>query len=224
MKFSRRVDISIFIIVIILLVGMLFWPFILNEIISQTSLVAWLLLRVFVLSIGQVYYWGALILVVLYFLIRFLSPPKRNIRPGDSPDSNATIMAIEYWRLLFTLTDYNARDEKILKRELAGLLLSRYGSKQGNSSNFGIYIALQRGEIPLPGHIHDFLFLDEPKESGRSFKKLMQSIRTAPQKWIRRWTGQETAELYRMIDEVLSFIETSLEIKNDDGKIKPNTH
>ena len=41
---------------------------------------------------------------------------------------------------------------------------------------------------------------------------------------MRRWTGQETAEHYRMIDEVLSFMETSMEMKNDDGKFTQNKH
>ena len=75
--------------------------------------------------------------------------------------------------------------------------------------------------FPCPEHIHTFLFPDEPEKSKRSLEKLIQSIRTAPRKWIRRWTGQETAEHYRMIDEVLSFMETSLEMKNDDGKFTP---
>ena len=31
--------------------------------------------------------------------------------------------------------------------------------------------ALQQGEIPLPEHIHTFLFPEEPQESKRSIKK-----------------------------------------------------
>ena len=41
---------------------------------------------------------------------------------------------------------------------------------------------------------------------------------------MRRWTGQETAEHYRMIDETLSFIEKSMEMKNDDGKFTPSKY
>jgi hypothetical protein len=79
-----------------------------------------------------------------------------------------------------------------------------------------LYDALERGEIPLPEHIHAFLFPDKQKKSVRSLNKLIQSIRAAPRKWMRRWTGQDTAECYRMIDEVLCFMEESMEMKDDD--------
>jgi hypothetical protein len=216
MKFSRRVAISILFIITILLFGMSFWPFILKNIIEPISLVTWLLLRIFVLSIDQKYYWGAIIFVVVIFLFRLLPQDQTVVQPEDFLDSNASIKNIGYWRTLFTLTKYDSHDLETLKRELTHLLLSLYASKQRTSTSFILYDALQKGELPLPEHIHTFLFPDEPKKSGWSLNKFMQSVRKAPQKWMRRWTGQETAEYYRMIDETLSFMETSMEMKNDD--------
>ena len=91
MKFSRRMVISILFVMLILLVGMLFWPFILNEIIKPIALVVWLLLRIFVLSIDQKYYWGAIIFVVVVFLFRLLSQDTNTVPSGDFPDANETI-------------------------------------------------------------------------------------------------------------------------------------
>jgi hypothetical protein len=218
MKISRRVIGLILLVSIILLVGILFWPFILNKIIGPISLMTWLLLRIFVLSIDQKYYWGAIIFVIVVFLFRLLPQDQTIIQTEGSPDSNATIKTIEYWRSVFTLINPDVHDEKTLKRELSRLLLSLYASKQRTSTDFRLYDALQRGEIPLPEHIHTFLFPNEPKESKWSLRKTIQSVWNAPRKWMRRWTGQETAEHYQMIDEVLCFIETSMEIKNDDGR------
>jgi hypothetical protein len=116
------------------------------------------------------------------------------------------------------------REEKILKRELTHLLTSLYASKQSTSDNFGIYDALQQGEIPLPEHIHAFLFSTESQRAGGPIKRLLQSIRKTPRKWIRQWTGQEKAEHFRMIDEVLRFLETSLEINDDNGKFTQTEH
>jgi hypothetical protein len=218
MKISRRVPGFILFGSILLLLGMLFWPFILNEIIKPMSLATWIVLRIFVLSVDQKYYWGAIIFAAVVFLVRLLPQDQTNFQSEDFPDSNATIKTIEYWRVLFTVIEHDARDEKALKRELINLLLSLYASKQGTSTSFMLYDALQKGELPLPEHIHTFLFPDEPKKSKWSLNKFIQSVRTAPQKWKRRWAEQETAEHYRMIDEVLSYMETSMEIKNDDGK------
>jgi len=222
MKFSRRVIGLILFVSLILLAGILFWPFILDNIIKPTSLAAWLLLRIFVLSIDQKYYWGAIIFTVLIFLIRLLPQEQIDIRSEDFQESNATIKNIGYWRSLFTLTSGYIQDVEIVRRELVRLLLSLHASKQRTSTSFMLYDALERGEIPLPEHIHAFLFPGKQKKSERSLNKFIQSIRTAPQKWMRRWTGQEVAEYYRMIDEVLCFMERSVEIKNDDGKFTQN--
>jgi hypothetical protein len=222
MKISKGMVVSILFISILILIGMLFWPFILKEIIAPTALVFWLLLRIFVLSIDQQYYWVAIIILTLIFLYRLL-PQDSNIDPADEfTHANETLETIGYWRSLFSLIDINTQDENTLKRELIRLVISLYASKQRTSPNFLFYEALQRGEISLPDHIHTFLFPAEPEKSSRFAQKLLQSIRETPRKWIRRWNGQEIAEYNRMIDEILSFVETSLEIENDDGKFTPN--
>jgi hypothetical protein len=224
MKLSKRLVFAILFVMTILLFGMFFWPFILNNIIEPVALVTWLLLRIFVLSIDQKYYWGAIIFILVLFLFRFLPQEQIAIQSDDSPDSNVTIKAIGYWRILFTLTGNSARDQGSLKRELIHLLLSHYASKQHTSTNYALYGALQSGELPLTKHIHTFLFPDEPKKSERPLNKFIQSIWSAPRKWMRRWTGQETAEYYRMIDEVLCFMESSMEMKNDDGRFTRIKH
>ena len=224
MKFSRRTIVSILFVVLVLLFGIFFWPFVLNEIITPMALTVWLFLRIFVLSINQNCYWGVIIFALAVLLFRRLFDVPSTNPPGELRDVNDTVRTIEYWHSMFTLTNPNAYDDKSLKRELIHLVASLYASKQRSSPSFTFYDALQRGEIPLPDHIHTFLFPNEPKESTRSFKELMRSVREAPRKWIRRWTGQETKEYHRMIDEILSFMETSLEIENGDGKFTQNKH
>ena len=215
MNISRRVDISILVTAIALFVGMLFWPFILNNIIQPIALVGWILLRVLFLSIDQKYFWTAVILVVVIFLFRLLPYEQPELRSDSFPIENATITTIGYWRILLTYHDQNVRDEKTLKRELIHLMTSLYASKQRTAAKFDIYEALQQGEIPLPEHIHSFLFSEESRESGRWIKKFFHSLQKTPRKWIRQWTGQEKAERDRIIDETLSFMEATLEIKND---------
>jgi hypothetical protein len=219
---SRRLVIFIFFLLLILLVGMLFGPFILNEIIKPISLVAWLLLRLFVLSIDQKYYWGAIVFVVVFFLFRFLPLDNPALPPDEDQNSNATMRNIRYWHSLFTLAENDSHDDKTLKRELARLLLALYATKQRTAADFRLYDALQQGEIPIPEYIHTFLFVEEPQETRSSLKKFAQSIWNAPRKWIHRWTGQEAADYYFKIDAVLSLMETTLEMKNDNGKFNPN--
>jgi hypothetical protein len=222
---SRRLAIGVFFLLVILFVGLLFWPFVLNEIIKPISLVVWTLLRIFVLSIDQKYYWVAIILITSFFLYRRLPPsPDPTVQSEDDQPANATIRSLGYWHNLFHSMDQHIQENKILKKNLARLLLSFYATQQHTSADFRLYDALQQGQIPLPEQIHAFVFPEEPRPAGRSFKKLVQSIANAPRKWIRRWTGQETAEYYRMVDEIFCFMEASLEMKNDDRTFKPHQH
>jgi hypothetical protein len=223
MNISRRqMVVVVLFIFILLLAGLFFWPSILSNVIRPIATVAWLLLRIFILSIDQKYFWGAGIFVVLIFLYRMLPQESGSISTYDFPDTNETIETIRYWRSLFTLTDVNAQDKNLLKRELVRLVVSLYASKQRTLPSFLFYEALQRGEISLPDHIHTFLFPDEPNKSKQSIKELLQSLREFPRNWIRRRNGQEIAEFYQMIEETVSFVETSLEIENVDGKFTPN--
>lgn len=213
MNISRRLIVSFLVAAIILFVGLLFWPFIFHNIIEPTAAAVWLLLRILVLSIDQKYFWYASILVAVIFLFRLLPREQSAIQTNSYAHMNATITHIGYWRVLFTYDGQDVRDEKTLKRELIHLLTSLYASKQSASNNFAVYEALQRGEIPLPQHMHTFLFPVELQDSGGPMKRFIQSIRKRARKWIRQRTGQEKADHYRMIDEVLNFLETSLEIK-----------
>ncbi len=225
MNSSRRPVFVGFWLLIILLAGLLFWPFILNNIITPASLVVWILLRIFVLSIDQKYYWGGIIFITAFFLYRrLLPPPTPIIQAEDFQNSNETIRTIGYWRSMFTLTDRDIQVGKTLKEELARLVLSIDPTNQRTLPYYLLYNALQRGEIPIPAQIHTFLFLAEPQQGGGPLKKLIQFMRNTPRKWIRRWTGQEFADHYRMIDETLCFIETSLEMNHDDGRFYPNKH
>lgn len=83
MNSSRRLTLIGFLLLLTLFVGLLFWPFILNDIITPASLVVWLLLRIFVLSIGQKYYWAVIIFLTAFFLYRRLLPlPPPPFKPG----------------------------------------------------------------------------------------------------------------------------------------------
>ena len=214
---SRRVVIAFLIAGVVLFLGMLFWPFIVKDIIEPITLVVWLLLRILVLSIHQKYIWYVVIFAAFFFLFRFLPQEQSDIQSSVSREPNTTILNIAYWRNLFIYNGQNVREEETLRRELTYLLTSLHASHQSTSNNFLIHDALQKGEIPLPGHIHAFLFSQELPASGGLLKRFSQSIRKTPQKWIRQWTGQEKAEHFQMIAEVLNFMETSLEITHDDG-------
>jgi hypothetical protein len=219
---SQRLAIGGLFAAVLLLAGLLFWPFILDDIIKPVALVIWLLLRMLVLSIDQQYFWFALIFVAGVFLLRVLFHARETEQPHVFLETSATPANIEFWRVRFAGNPHNPWDEKTLKKDLLYLLVSFYAANQNTSVQFGIYQDLELGVIPLPGPIHEFLFSQEPRQPDHSPAGLLRSARETPRKWIRRWTGQEKADQYRRIAEVLTFMETSLENKHDAAKFAHN--
>jgi hypothetical protein len=144
-----------------------------------------------------------------------LAKSKISAPAEEALESNETLNTIEYWHHRF-LFNNNISDEKSLKRELAFLLSSQYASRAHASANFEIYAAYEKGLISLPEQIHSFLFPEKQPEPEKPLTRLLHSMRIKTRKRIRRWTGQDRAEQYRMIDEVLKYMETSLEGKNDN--------
>jgi hypothetical protein len=224
MKLSRRLVSALLIAAIVLFLGMLFWPFVFNNLIKPIASVVWLLLRILVLSIHQKYFWYALIAAAFVVLIRLLPWEQPMSQPEVYLESNATFIKIGYWRSLCMYTDHSVQEEKTLKKELIHLLTSLYAAKRRTSNKFKIYEGLERGEIPLPENIHTFLFSQEPKEPGGRIKTFFRSMQKTLRTWIRRWTGQEKAEHFQRIEEVLHFMETSLEIKHDGRTLSQDKH
>ena len=213
----------------LLSLGLLFQQFFLTHLILPVATVFWLLLRIFVLSIDQQIYWWMLISLVVFLAIHRISWGPETIEPYQDPGSNQTLDSVDHWRNSILSNVHETGENHMLKRELMWLLASMVSSRQKGSAHFEIKDALKAHQIPLPEHVYAFLFSNEPEESRqpffhnpvRTFKQILQSIRRSTQKKIRRWTGREAAEYYQAIDEVLTLMESTLEIKYDDDPTGP---
>jgi hypothetical protein len=224
MNISRRLVITIFILLVILFVGMLNWPFVLNEIVMPISLVIWLFLRILVLSIDQQYYWVALIFAILIFLCRLIPQDQPAISSVEVISENETINSVKTWYRLFLPGENNTHDQINIKREFTRMIVQLYAIKLHTPADYKLLDSLRSGDITLPEHIHAYLFPIAAKKKKSAFLGWISNLKGAPRRWIRQVTGQEKAEQYKMINDVLGFLETSLEMKNDDRKFNPNQH
>jgi hypothetical protein len=215
MSRSKRITGIAMLGLLLLAAGVLFWPFLLTEVIRPVAQVAWLFLRLFVLSIDQRFYWMVLILGVVVLIVRLASRAQTEAPPLELMDLNETTFAIERWQNRFNPLEVSKRQDRALNRELADLLASSYASRQHALTKYEVMEALRDGRMALPGQMHAFLFPPEQVRRRRTVKELLQSLRTAPLKWFRRWSGQETAQKYHMIAEIISFMEASTEISHD---------
>lgn len=210
-----RISLLALILGLCLFLGILFRAFVVDYLIRPVAVMLWLCWQI-VLSVDQKFYWGLLIFLALFYAFRRLSQkPAASVQAPESFFSE-TLNRVRYWRSSILLTRDEIDAPNILKRDLGQMLVTMHATTQPEASNFEIHNALKQRRIPLPDPIHSFLFPVEPSGSTRSFKRILRTIRQTPREWVRRWTGRDMVDYYKSIEDVLTILESTLEITHDD--------
>jgi hypothetical protein len=195
---------------------------VLQGIILPTATVLWLVLRTFVLSIDQgIYWWGLIALAILgsfLFLLRGTvyraSTQSSVFRTAWDPTRR--------WKDSIHLGRSAAPSQDSFRQNLAWLLASLYASPRPGGEVYQVRMAIQEQRIPIPPGVHNFLFVStqpcNPPPSffanpracvQRAVESLLESVRNG---LLRR---RRSAEYIRSAAEVLSFMETQLEMTHE---------
>jgi hypothetical protein len=194
-----------------LMLGLLFPQFLLTQVLLPASTAVWLLLRLFVLSIDQeVYWWGLVAAVVMIAAVRLMPALYVPLRAAAPPPAGD---AVDRWRNSILLNIRSSADADTLRRDMAWLLTEMYSS-HGGPAPYEIREELAAGRIPLPPPVHAFLFAS-PEPPARSAARRVRSAALALRTWSDRRTGKEMARYLRAVDDVLTFMETSLEMTHE---------
>jgi hypothetical protein len=215
MRITRRTQLILLLLGLVLLLGFLFRVFILENFVKPVALVFWLIWRV-LLSIDQGVYWSLLILLAVFYAFIHFARGWVSTKPTPPLDSNLTLETVDYWRMFIRLSVREKARVSVLKQNLEEMLVTMYTSRQPETPHWEVSEALRQRQIPLPESIYAFLFPRKPLSSRRSLRQVLHAIREAFREWARRRTGQDVAEYYRSIEEVLNFMETSMEISHDN--------
>ena len=219
MKNTRRILLFLLLLGLVLALGILFWPYVQAYLVTPVALLVWVLLRIFVLSIDQKILWALLAFSALVFILRRLGQELKIPEQRPAPEPNTTLRKVEIWRNFIQMRPDDSGEHEAIRRELSRMLVSLYTSRQAGSTYKEVSEALLQRQIPVPDPVYALLFSSRATAPRQSFKQVLDRLRRTPQTYFRRWTGREAADYYRSIDAVLTFLETSLEIKNDDGPI-----
>jgi hypothetical protein len=188
-KKERLLFLVLFILVLVVL-ALLFGPYVSRNFLEPLALGLWLLLRVFVLSIDQSVLWGLMILAIV---VRFIVRPKRNLQPPyeeGAPTRNAALRDLERWRYLFSQKPRGSREFGSLQRELARTICAAYASRKRICSDYEVWDAFEEGRIPLGEGIRSFLFAETAAKKRKEYDRLAM--------------------------ECLDYLESQLEIRDDD--------
>jgi hypothetical protein len=202
----------------LLLIFGLSFPRAVQAVILPVATAAWLLLRFFVLSVDQeVYWWGLISLVVIVILGRLALGAKTQGKPSMDQYTASALSRdrADYWRSSILLNAHSAGERDLFRRDLMWLFTSMHASRREGNENYKIREAIQKREIPVPEYVHSFFFPMLPGAPERPYWR-------HPISWLkhifrpRRRPGRKKSQYFDSIDEVLSYLETSLEMNDDE--------
>jgi hypothetical protein len=216
MKTAWRTLFIIFLVGLAFLGAYLFRAFLLDNFVRPLALVFWMVWRLLG-SVDQATYWTLLVAVPpVYVFVRMFrhllteNVSDSSIRPYNTP------AAIDFWRTFILSTAGEKTAVNLLKRNMIEMLANMYTTSQPDIPYWQVYEGLESRQIPLPGHVYAFLFPPDPARGRPPVWKFFYNLRRSPAVWVRQWTGRAEAEYFRSLDELLAFMESSLEINHDN--------
>jgi hypothetical protein len=211
----------------LVLLGLIFRRELLDYLIAPFAIALWWLLRMTVLAIDQEIYWVMLLLLIgliaAWRLVRWGTSGQDSFGVEPQPASNQTLNRVLFWERQLRAEITGTIAPGTSRRELKWLLVSIIGSERRRMAPFQIDGALRQRGIPLPDSIYAFLYGDGAPAQRPGFAEdpigflveLAHSIRHAPARLLRRWSGRETADFRRSVEDILALMETMLEMNHD---------
>jgi hypothetical protein len=208
---------------LLLVLTLLFPQFVLDGILLPAATALWILLRIFILSIHQhAFWWGVIFLLAI---VTFRGLYRRSAVDSRAPDLDPVPARdrVTAWRDSLLLNLRAAVDEDSFRRDLMWLFTLLFFSPHQGKAKYQIREEILEHRIPVPESIYRYLFYSPRPAPKRSFVKhpverlelMSESFARAVRKWVRRRTGREIAECLRAIDDVLTFMEKSLEMRQE---------
>jgi hypothetical protein len=215
MSLSRRSALVVLMLGVALLMGFFLRGLLLELVVKPVALVVWLFVRT-VESVDQRIYWWILIAAAALYSVVRLARGITEAPVAPPQESNITLDQIHQWRALIPLSAEELGRPGILKHNLGKILAAIFTSRQPEAVHWEVDEALRTRRIRLPDGVYAFLFPTGPPEGESSLRRNWRALRGAPGRWIRRLTGRDEAEYYRSVEQVLAFMEYSMEKKHDE--------
>ncbi len=205
MSKTHRLALFIFVLGAILFLGLAFSGWVFPNIVQPVAQTIWLFLRIFILSVDQVYYWNLLLIaVVIWVLYRFIRR-KSPVAPEGTFIRNEAISNLRNWQAALAYSRQGGSDRDITRSRLLQLVISHFAASQPGRNWIDIQQDLEGRRLALPDSVYDFFF---PSAAANTQNPSLAAISLAFRRWYRRISGQEEATFNRMLDELVDFMKT----------------
>ena len=201
------------ILILTLLVGLLlgFHSFLMDNIVEPVALLFWAVWRI-ISSVDQHVYWFALIVFCAIFFIRLIPSEKDN---SINPLYNQTYKPpnrVEYWQILIDESMLGKNKSEYLRNRIKDLVITTI-SQVEQPATTEVDEIIATGIPSLSPAARQYLFPPGDKHGTSPMKNHTNNTVFVP-KWLRRWQKKYTHQNNIVLDEILKWMETELEIKD----------
>ena len=189
-----------------------FRSFLLNYIIEPIALLFWAVWRI-ISSVDQNLYWIALIVICAILVIRLIPSEK------DGPPSPSYIYTykppnrVEYWQTAIDESNLGKHKSEYLRNRIKELTMTVISQVEQLATTEPEEI-VAAGISSLPPEARQYLFPPNRQDGTSSIKERLNYNAFVP-RWLRRWRRKYFHQDNAMLDEVLTWMETELEIDHE---------
>lgn len=200
--------------VLFLLVGFFvsFRSFVMNYIIEPIALLFWAVWRI-ISSVDQNLYWIVLIIICAILVIRLIPSEKDNAPNQSYMYTYKPPNRVEYWQTIIDESNLGKHKSEYLQnriKELTMIVISQV--EQSATTEQDEIVAA--GIPSLSPEARQYLFPSNGEDGLSSIKDQLNYNAFLP-RWLRKWRSKYLHQNDAMLDEVLTWMETELEIHNE---------
>ncbi|PKO12651.1 MAG: hypothetical protein CVU39_22750 [Chloroflexi bacterium HGW-Chloroflexi-10] len=193
---------------ILLIAGILFRNVLFTFVIEPIGIFFWAIYRV-LLSVDQKIFWFVLMVFAGYIVLRNMPASVDEYKKYTDAPSPKSIKGVQYWHQVFTGTAAHGKSQKTVSLEMKDLLISVIASQE-RLPKTKVIAALDNQQYPLPATTYAFLY---PKKE--TMKTGLFKLNGLLPLRLKNGRLHENREQNEIVEELLQWIETYMEIHND---------
>jgi len=210
-KFKKSLS-ALFILILLVSFIVIFRSFLMIYIVEPIALLFWATWRI-VSSVHQNIYWIILIALCIILMIRKLPFEGRKTSRLSYTYSYKPPARVDYWRILIKDSILGKNENEWLRKYLKEILITVIAQTEGIPA-MEVEKIVEKGMTPLSSSAHQYLFASNVK--GKFYHEYKLNIVYFLPRWLRRFGRKFIHQNNSVIDEILDYTETELEINDEN--------
>jgi len=188
-----------------------FRSFLITNVIEPIAALFWAVWRI-VSSVNQTFYWMILIFICLILMMRFIPFGKSNSSHSAYNYKHSSPNRVEYWRTLMINAALDKDEAEYLRDNLNQLLTAIDQLERSHPGNLDETVMPEQTSLPIA--VQRFLFSAKGNHKMWSGDYRLRLLFITPGRF-RRWAIKFIQPDHALIEETLTWMETTMEISHD---------